>query len=118
MFAKSLKCEFVMMKILYLRHIVSGKGVQVHQEKIQAILNWPPPKTLLDLRGFFEFCSYYRWFVKRFSQLSAPLMDLTKKGSFQWSKQAQQTFENLKEVMSSCPVLALLDFTRPFNFGV
>eukprot|EP00253_Pinus_taeda_P004122 PITA_04122 len=46
-------------------------------------------------------------FVKGFSQLAAPLIDLTKKGAFTWTDKAQATFEHLKEVMSSCPVLAL-----------
>ncbi|XP_057871791.2 uncharacterized protein LOC131078113 [Cryptomeria japonica] len=57
---------------------------------------------------------YYRRFVNGFSQLGAPLTDLTKKGSFHWNAQAQQTFDKLKEVMSTCPVLALPNFTRPF----
>ena len=52
--------------------------------------------------------------MKGFSQLSAPLADLTKKGAFQWNKEAQLTFDRLKEAMSTCPVLALPDFTRPF----
>ena len=44
----------------------------------------------------------------------APLIDITKKGSFSWSEVAQQTFEKMKEVMSSCPVLALPDFSQSF----
>ena len=52
LFAKQSKCEFGMTEILYLGHVVSKYGVQVHQEKIQAILDWPPPKSLTDLRGF------------------------------------------------------------------
>lgn len=42
------------------------------------------------------------------------MTDLTKKGAFRWTKEAQQVFEKLKEVMSSCPVLALPDFDQPF----
>jgi ribonuclease HI len=103
-----------MTEILYLGHVVSQYGVQVHQEKIQAILDWPPSKSLSELRGFFGLCSYYRRFVKGFSQLSAPLTDLTKKGAFQWNKEAQLTFDKLKKAMSTCLVLALPDFTRPF----
>lgn len=49
LFAKQSKCEFGMTKILYLGHVVSKYGVQVHQEKIQAILDWPPPKSLSEL---------------------------------------------------------------------
>lgn len=114
LYAKRSKCEFGMTEVLYLGHVISARGVQVHREKIQAILDWPPPKTLSQLRGFFGLCSYYRRFVKGFSQLGAPLIDLTKKGSFHWDVQAQHTFDKLKEVMSTCLVLELPDFTRPF----
>jgi hypothetical protein len=46
--------------------------------------------------------------------LVAPLTDLTKKGAFRWTEEAQKTFDQMKEVMSTCPVLALPDFTQPF----
>ena len=82
LYAKASKCEFGMTKILYLGHIIGVDGVKVHQEKIQAILDWPPPKNISELRGFFGLCSYYRRFVRGFSQLASPLTDLTKKGAF------------------------------------
>jgi hypothetical protein len=53
LYAKESKCEFDMRELLYLRHIISGKGVQVLQEKIRAISVWPMPKNLMELRGFF-----------------------------------------------------------------
>ena len=46
--------------------------------------------------------------------MTAPLTDLTKKGAFSWFEEAQAAFEKLKEIMSSCPVLALPDFTQSF----
>jgi hypothetical protein len=115
LYAKESKCEFGMIEVLYLGHIIGVKGVQVHQEKIQAIVEWPTPKTLTELRGFLGICTYYRKFVKGFSQLCAPLTDLTKKGAFKWSEEAQFTFDKMKKVMSTCPVLALLDFNQPFT---
>jgi hypothetical protein len=60
-------------------------------------------------------CTYYRKFVKGFSQLCAPLTDLTKKGAFKWDKEAQIMMDKMKEVMSTCPALALLDFSLPFT---
>ena len=44
--AKLSKCEFGLTKILYLGIMMSSKGVQVNQQKIQAILDWPPPTHL------------------------------------------------------------------------
>jgi hypothetical protein len=115
LYAKESKCEFGMTEVLYLGHIIGVKGVQVHQEKIQAIMEWPTPKTLTELRGFLGICTYYKKFVKGFSQLCAPLTDLTKKGAFKWSEEAQFTFDKMKKVMSTCPVLALQDFNQPFT---
>jgi hypothetical protein len=103
-----------MTEVLYLGHIIGEKGVQVHQEKIQAILDWPTPKNLTELKGFLGICSYYRGFVKGFSQLCAPLTDLTRKGAFRWSHEAQVTFDNMKKVMSTCPILSLPNFSQPF----
>jgi hypothetical protein len=114
LYAKESKCEFGMTEVLYLGHIIGEKGVQVHQEKIQAILDWPTPKTLTELKGFLGICSYYRRFVKGFSQLCAPLTDLTRKGAFRWSQEAHVTFDKMKKVMSTCSVLSLPDFSQPF----
>ena len=85
------------------------------EKNIKAIREWPKPKTLTQLRGFLGLCSYYRRFVKNFSKMASPLTDLTKKGNFGWNEAAQKAFEELKERMSPCPVLAVPDFTQPFE---
>ena len=100
--------------MLYLGHVIGENGVQVHQEKIGAILEWPTTKNVTELKIFLGLCTYYRKFVKGFSQLTTPLTDLTKKGAFSWTDEVQATFGNMKQVMSSFPVLALPDFTQPF----
>jgi hypothetical protein len=71
---------------------------------------------LTELKSFLGICSYYKKIVKGFSQLCAPLIDLTRKGAFDWNDEAQSTFEKMKKVMSTCPVLSLLDFSQPFIF--
>jgi hypothetical protein len=67
LYAKESKWEFWMIEVLYVGHIIGVKGVQVRQENIQAIVDWPTPKTLIELRIFLGICSYYRRFVKGFS---------------------------------------------------
>jgi hypothetical protein len=62
----------------------------VHQEKIRAILDWPTPKNVTELRSFFGLCNYYRRFVRGFSQLGEPLTDLTKHGAFIWTKKSHE----------------------------
>ena len=96
-------------------HKISAKGVSMDEEKIKEIREWPKPKTLTQLRGFLGLCSYYRRFVKNFSKLASPLTNLTKKGNFGWNVATHEAFGALKEKMNSCPVLAVLDFTQPFE---
>ena len=84
LYAKESKCEFGMTELLYLGHIISVDGVRVDPEKIRAIVDWPTPTNLTQLKGFLGLCGFYRRFFKRFSQLAAPLTDLTKKGAFTW----------------------------------
>ena len=64
-------------------------------EKIRAILDWPTPKTVTELKGFLGLCTYYRRYVKGFYQFAAPLTDVTNKGEFTWIEVAQQTFEKM-----------------------
>jgi hypothetical protein len=116
LYAKESKCEFGMTKILYLGHVVNAQGVPVHREKIQVVLDWLAPKNLTYLCGFFGICSNYRRFVTGFSNLVAPLTNLTKKWAFRLIEETQKTFDIMRVVMTTCPVLALIDFTRPFVF--
>jgi hypothetical protein len=60
----------------------------VHQEKSKAFLDWLTPRNVTELRSFFGLCNYYRWFVQVFSQLGAPLIDLTKHGAFIWTEKS------------------------------
>ncbi|KAH9303213.1 hypothetical protein KI387_014796, partial [Taxus chinensis] len=82
LYAKASKCEFGMTELLYLGYVIRGGGVKVDREKIQVILDWPPPRTLTHLRGFLGLCTYYRRFVKNFSRLTYTLDRLDQEGGF------------------------------------
>lgn len=109
------KYEFALTKMLYLGHIIGAYGMKVNEEKISAIRDWPKPRYVTALRGFLGICPYYRKFVKGFSQLATPLIDLTKKGAFSWTDGAHEAFNCLKEVMSSFLVFAFPDSTQYFT---
>eukprot|EP00253_Pinus_taeda_P009657 PITA_09657 len=95
-YVKLSKCEFGLTKMLYLGHITGEDGVRVHEEKIRAIWDWPEPRNLIELRGFVSVCTCYKKFVKGFSQLASPLIDLTKNVAFEWTTSVQEAFERLK----------------------
>ncbi|XP_059069112.1 uncharacterized mitochondrial protein AtMg00860-like [Cryptomeria japonica] len=115
LFAKESKCEFGMKELFYLGHIISADGVKVDLKKIEAIVDWPPLENLTHLKGFLGLCGFYRRLVKGYSQNAAPLTNLMKKGSFCWTEKAQTTFDKFKKIMSSCPVLTIPDFSKPFE---
>lgn len=99
----------------YLGHIISFEGVAADPSKLQAIQDWPVPHSLTALRGFLGLSGYYRRFVKNYAAIAGPLTDLLKRNAFQWSEQAQSAFEQLKQAMSSLPILGLPNFSESFD---
>ena len=101
------KCEFETVSTKYLGFLIeAGKGVKMDPEKVKAIQEWKPPTTVKGLRGFIGFANFYRRFIRRFSDIVAPLTDLTKKDvQYRWTPQANDAFEKLKDMFAKGPVL-------------
>jgi hypothetical protein len=98
----------------YLGHMVGKDGIRVEPKKIEAMQDWPHPKTLKILHGFLGLTGYYCKFVKNYGNITAPLMALLKKNSFTWTPTAAQAFQTLKMAMCTTPVLALPNFKKTF----
>ena len=73
------KCEFQQEQIEYLGLVISKGKVTMNPVKIRAVIDWPTPRNLHDLRGFLGFANFYHCFIKDFAKLARPLNDLTKK---------------------------------------
>ena len=105
---KPSKCSLLQTEVSFLGFRISSAGVGTDPDKISAVRDWPTPQNLKQSRAFVGLCQYYRRFVPSFSEISAPLNALTKKGArFEWSPQCQNAFETLKSVLMGAAVLAL-----------
>ncbi|WVZ14926.1 hypothetical protein V8G54_012492 [Vigna mungo] len=98
LFAKLSKCSFGLPQVDYLGHTVSGLGVAMDTSKLQAVMDWPGPTSLKQLRGFLGLTGFYRRFIKNYAVTPS----------------AYATFEQLKLAITQAPVLAMPDFSKPF----
>ncbi|XP_073152641.1 uncharacterized protein [Henckelia pumila] len=114
-YANRSKCSFGTTSINYLGHIVSATGVEPDPSKIEAITSWPLPTTLKALRGFLGLTGFYRKFVQSYAHIATPLTDLLKKDKYFWSPEVQSAFETLKSALTQTPILALPNFSVPFQ---
>ncbi|GJX97370.1 transposon ty3-I gag-pol polyprotein [Tanacetum coccineum] len=112
--AKKSKYVFGTAQVKYLRHVISNQGVATDPAKISAMVDWPTPTTLKQLRGFIGLTGYYRRFIKNYRVIAQPLIALLKRNAFQWTKQATQSFQALKTAMVQAPVLKLPNFDELF----
>ncbi|XP_070034802.1 uncharacterized protein [Nicotiana tomentosiformis] len=112
LYAKLSKCEFWLNSVAFLGHIISGEGIQVDTQKIEAVKTWPIPTTPMEVRSFLGLADYYRRFVEGFSSPSARLKKLTQKGAkFQWTDACEWSFQALKDRLTSASVITLSEGT-------
>lgn len=113
--AKLSKCTFGRGQMEYFKYIVSGEGVSADLSKVDSMRSWPVPKSVKELRGFLGLTGYYRRFVRQYGLIVKPFTELLKKDAFEWTDETQKAFEQLKDRMSSTPILVLPDFTKPLT---
>ena len=115
LYAKGSKCEFFQRETSFLGHKITCDGIKMDPAKVQAVMDWPIPRNVKDVRSFLGLAGYYRKFIRGYSRISAPLNELTKKEKgFAWSSSEQQAFEEIKKQMCSAPVLITPDPKLPY----
>ena len=101
---------------------VSEGTLQPCQDKINSILHAERPTTKKQVRSFFGLVGFYRQFIKNFSELAAPLTELTKKGQrnqdIKWGESQEKAFNQLRQALVSKPILKMVEISKPFTLQV
>jgi RNase H-like domain found in reverse transcriptase/Reverse transcriptase (RNA-dependent DNA polymerase) len=115
LFLKPEKCAFEQPSIKFLGVRITQGEVQMDDTKVEKVCNWRPPTNVTEVRKFLGFTGYYRYFIKDYSKIARPLLQLTcLMTTWHWDEDEQTTFETLRQAMINKPVLQQPDFTKPF----
>ncbi|XP_043692983.1 uncharacterized protein LOC122643428 [Telopea speciosissima] len=113
LYAKFNKCEFWLPQVGFLDHIILTRGIEVDPGKVEAVVNWESPKIVTEIRSFLGLAGYYRRFIENFSKIAMPMTQLTRKGAkFEWNEDCENSFQELKKILVTAPVLVLPEGTE------
>jgi len=113
------KCCFATGSIVFLGHVVNKEGTRPDPGKIDAVLHFPEPKTVTNVRSFLGLTRYYRKYICGYSRMVSPLFKLTKKDvAFVWNQDCQRAFDALKRALVGASILVRPDFKEPFYLDV
>ncbi|CAC5386344.1 Retrovirus-related Pol polyprotein from transposon 297,Retrovirus-related Pol polyprotein from transposon 17.6 [Mytilus coruscus] len=105
---KPSKCDLIKEEFLYFGHIVGKHGVKPNPNIIERVQTWKTPSNTKETQ-LLGLCNYYRQFIKGFSNIAAPLSNLTRKDTiFEWTDAVQNSFDLLKTALCTIPVLHIL----------
>lgn len=107
---KPSKCNLCGSEVEFLGKHVCSEGVKISPKKLSVVRDWPTPKNQKQLESFIGYASYHREFIDHFEDVIQSLRLLNteskKLGKFSWTDIEQQTFNQLKDLLSSSPCLA------------
>ncbi|KAK4411148.1 Retrovirus-related Pol polyprotein from transposon.6 [Sesamum angolense] len=110
------KCHFMVDQGLILGHVVSSRGIEVDQAKIDIIKSLPYPASVREIRSFLSHAGFYRRFIKDFSKIAQPLCKLLQKDKiFELDEACKQAFNKLKESLTSAPIIQPPNWELPFE---
>jgi hypothetical protein len=110
------KCHFMVTEGIVLGHKISSKGIEVDKAKVEVIEKLPPPVNVKGIRSFLGHAGFYRRFIKDFSKIAKPLSNLLNKDkSFNFDHDCLTAFNNLKETLTTAPIIIAPDWSLEFE---
>ena len=93
LYAKFSKCKFWLTEVKFLGQVMSTSGVSVDPKKVEVVMSWERPKSVLEIHSFLGLSGYYKRFIKDFFWLAAFMTRLTRKGvKFEWNDLCEKAF--------------------------
>jgi len=72
------KCVWKTQEVEFLGYIISHEGIKMARAKVEAVLDWKTPASLMEVQSFLGFANFYQRFIQDYSLVARPLMELTK----------------------------------------
>src|SRR6266542_5117940 len=116
---KPKKCKFAQKELRFLEHIILAEGIRIDPDKIAKMVALSSPTNLKELRSRLDLFSYYRQYIKGFSNITRPIYELTREENgkvvpFEWTAARQKTFEAIKAKLAMASAVAHPNFDKPF----
>ena len=106
---------FLRKEVEYLGHVLTPLGLKPNAKLVAGVQDYVPPLNIKELKQFLGLASYYRRFILQFAKIAHPLHQLTRKDvDFRWTNPCDVAFQQLKQCLVSCPVLAYPSFDEDF----
>jgi len=109
------KCVWRVSEVEFLGYIIGRDGIKMSQEKVEAVLSWKSPSSLVETQSFLGFANFYRRFIQDYSGVARPLTELTKSSpkEWRWTPEAELAFQELKKRFTTAPILAHFQPQKP-----
>jgi hypothetical protein len=103
-------------EVSFLGHIIYEGGISVDPIKVKDVLCWNTPQNVSDIISFLGLAGYYKKFIEGFSKISKPMTELLEKSKiFEWTPRREASFQELKKILTTTPVLTMPDMEKPFS---
>ena len=110
-----LKCKWAVKEMDFLGCWMTPTGIKPWKKKVDTILRMEWPTNQTQLQSFLGMVNYYHDMWPRWTHILASLTDLTGKKKFQWNKEQDETFKQMKAFIATDAVLAYLNHNKPFE---
>jgi len=108
------KCVWRAQEVEFLGYVIGREGIKMSKDKVQAVLDWKAPRSLMEVQSFLGFANFYRRVIQDYSKVARPLTELTRKTEkWEWNHEVGRAFEELKQRFTTAPILAHFDAHIP-----